>query len=186
MKREHSRILREYPEFINKDVMYKLCHISKRTALFLLESGLVPCKNSGKKTRKYTIATADVVDYLIQREIEPERYLAPKGWYVGETKSSFSILPRGIRDKMYCYFENLMELYPDLLNINEVVEITGYGKSTVVRWCSSDKLYHFSKSGKFKIPKVSLLEFMMSIQFRRIRSKSSKHHEFIEDFSKYK
>ena len=50
----YESIRREYPEVITKDQFYRIAHISKATALFLLQSGKVPCKDSGKKTRRYT------------------------------------------------------------------------------------------------------------------------------------
>jgi len=183
-KLQHKKILNKYPEYISKDVMYKLCHISKRTALYLLESGLIPCTNSGKQTRKYRIATKDVVEYLVQRELQPERYLAPEGWYKGKGKhkNDFVILPPETSEKIRDYLEHLMENYPDVLNVQQLAEITGYTYTTVVRWCSSKNLFHLCIRGKFKIPKTSLLDFMMSTDFWRIRTKSEKHREFIMDF----
>lgn len=181
MKREYQLILRYYPEYISKDVMYKICHISKRTALYLLESRLVPNINSGKKTCKYKIATKDVVEYLILREEEPERYLAPKGWYSGETKNEFTILPPEIREKMQQYYEQVLVPFPDVLSVPQAAEITGYAKTTVVRWCTSKKLYCFHIRGTFKIPKVSLIEFLLTTHFRGIRVKSDKHRMFIAE-----
>ena len=32
------------PEIITKDQLYKICHISKSTALYLLKSGKIPCE----------------------------------------------------------------------------------------------------------------------------------------------
>lgn len=57
-----------YPEYITKDQMYRICHISKKTCLFLLESGLVPNIDSGKKTRRFKIKTVDVIQYLKDRD----------------------------------------------------------------------------------------------------------------------
>ena len=181
-KTQHRKILEQYPEYINKEQLYKICRISKRTALYLLESGLIPCVNSGKQTRKYTVATQDVVEYLIRRDKEPERYLAPMGWYQDKSKNDFIHLSPELNRKMRCYFEQLMETYPDVLSVQQVAEITGYKDATTARWCSCKKLYHFCISGKFKIPKVSLLEFMMSVDLRGIRTKSEKHRKFIEYF----
>ena len=45
----YESIRREYPEVITKDQFYRIAHISKATALFLLQSGKVPYKDSGKK-----------------------------------------------------------------------------------------------------------------------------------------
>lgn len=52
---EFDNIRKAYPVTMNKDQFYRIANISKATALYLLSSGLVPCKDTGKKTRKYTI-----------------------------------------------------------------------------------------------------------------------------------
>ena len=80
-EKKFDAIRRTYPETISKDQFYRIAHISKATALHLLQNGLVPCKDSGKKTRRYTIRTDDVITYLIDREIQPEKYGAPDHWY---------------------------------------------------------------------------------------------------------
>lgn len=69
------------PEVMNKEQFFRICHISKSTALHLLKSGKVPCEWSGKKTRCYKIRKEDVKAYLEERAIFPELYSAPKGWY---------------------------------------------------------------------------------------------------------
>ena len=67
------------PEVMNKEQFFRICHISKSTALHLLKSGKVPCEWSGKKTRCYKIRKEDVKAYLEERAIFPELYSAPKG-----------------------------------------------------------------------------------------------------------
>ena len=81
----YEAIRREYPETISKDQFYRIAHISKATALHLLQHGLVPCKDTGKKTRRYTIRTDDVIFYMIDRELHPEVYHAPDNWYQGRS-----------------------------------------------------------------------------------------------------
>ena len=78
-----KEILEQYPEYITKDQMYRICHISKKTCLFLLESGLVPNIDSGKKTRRFKIKTSDVIQYLRDRDDYPELFKAPDGYYKG-------------------------------------------------------------------------------------------------------
>lgn len=80
-EKKYDAIRRAYPETISKEQFYRIAHISKATALHLLQNGLVPCKDTGKKTRRYTIRTDDVITYLIDREIHPEKYGAPDHWY---------------------------------------------------------------------------------------------------------
>lgn len=64
---QYQDILEQYPIYMTKDQMYRICHISKKTCLFLLESGLVPCLDSGKKTRRFKIKTTDVIQYITWR-----------------------------------------------------------------------------------------------------------------------
>ena len=80
---ECYKILEQYPDSMTKDQFYRIAHISKRHAKYLLDSGLVPCHDSGKKTRRYTIQTRDVVTFLCDREDNPDKYKAPKGLYIG-------------------------------------------------------------------------------------------------------
>ena len=84
-EKKFDAIRKSYPETISKDQFYRIAHISKATALHLLQNGLVPCRDTGKKTRRYTIRTEDVITYLIDREIRPEKYAAPDHWYRGRS-----------------------------------------------------------------------------------------------------
>ena len=72
------------PDVITKDQLYRICHISKSTALYLLQSGKIPCKYTGRKTRCYKIKKEDVIAYLENRKVFPESYSAPAGWYKGD------------------------------------------------------------------------------------------------------
>lgn len=80
---KYRYLLNQYPETVQKEQFRIICHISKRTARYLLQSGLVPCVQSGKKTRNYTIKMKDIVRYLERREIHPEKYKLPPGSYSG-------------------------------------------------------------------------------------------------------
>lgn len=71
----YEQILKDYPEHMSKEQMRLICHISKKSARLLLQTGLIPCVNNGKKTRNYQIATVDVIEYLKQREATPEKYI---------------------------------------------------------------------------------------------------------------
>lgn len=46
---ECYKILEQYPDSMTKDQFYRIAHISKRHAKYLLDSGLVPCHDSGKR-----------------------------------------------------------------------------------------------------------------------------------------
>ena len=131
----YEAIRREYPETISKDQFYRIAHISKATALHLLQSGLVPCKDSGKKTRRYTIRTDDVIYYMIDRELHPEVYRAPDLWYQGRSghytsrityRNEMLNLSGDERAAFRKHIEHELKTYGDLMTVVEVVEATGY------------------------------------------------------------
>lgn len=59
--------------------------------------------------------------------------------------------------------------YPDLLKSTDISKITGYLLKTVFVWCAEDKLHHFRIRQSILIPKLSLMDFMMSDDFRGIK-----------------
>ena len=39
----------QYPEYVSSNQLYKICRIAKRSAKYLLENGIIPCEDTGKK-----------------------------------------------------------------------------------------------------------------------------------------
>jgi len=66
MDYEHLR--KQYPAVISMDQLYRICHISKRKAVWLLEHGVIPCEDSGKQTRRFQIRLEDVIGFLERRD----------------------------------------------------------------------------------------------------------------------
>ena len=192
---DYAEIKKAYPKTMSKDQFYKVAHISKATALFLLQSGLVPCKDSGKKTRRYTIKTKDVIRYLQERIVSPEKFQAVDGWYM--TRSGYGKSRNTGKDKLMSltpeqnellrqHFENELIGYNDLMNTYEFAFFLGYSRTKVINWCNQKKLKAFSISGSLLIPKITAAEFLASPKAYCISPKSFRHKLFIEDFySKY-
>lgn len=82
------------------------------------------------------------------------------------------------------YYEMLLKDYPDVLNVRQVAQFTGYGESSVAKWCSKQELKSFLIRQKFKIPKEYLLDFFVSRYFIGIAVKSEKHQKFNEKIRK--
>lgn len=162
--------LQGYPSYISKEQLCKICHISKRTALRLLEDGCIPCKSNGKQTRKFQIALADVEAFLLKRQarikINPRE---ARNVYRPMSAEMKSLLPHVVTD--------WLEPYPDVLSVDEVVQITGYGSSSVVKWCKKEDLQHYCIGRKFFVPKTWLQEFMLSERFWGIHVKSHIHRQ---------
>lgn len=175
----------EVPETLSKEQFYKLCHISKSTALHLLRNGIVPCVDSGMKTRCYKIKKADVQNYLSKRAIFPEAYSAPTGWYCNNKKNNTKHVPPKILEDMAAFYADKLQRYPDVLTVKQVVKFTGYESSTVVRWCKLNYLKAYSLE-RLYIPKVYLIEFLNSICFRAINQKSDVHISLLFEFLEWR
>lgn len=122
-----NEILQQYPEYITKDQMYRICHISKKTCLFLLESGLVPNIDSGKKTRRFKIKTVDVIQYLKDRDDYPELFKAPDGFYKGKggdkkAPSFDEVFTQEDLIRMRQYYERLLKNNPDVIKDGEQIQ----------------------------------------------------------------
>lgn len=187
----YEAIRSEYPETISKDQFYRIAHISKATALYLLQSGLVPCRDTGKKTRRYTIRTDDVIRYMINRELHPEVYRAPDLWYQGRSghynsrttfRNELTKLSVDERTAFREYLTNELKDYGDLLTVVEVTEAIGYCGEAICNWCSTKKLKAFNVSGRFLIPKISLADFLVSQYSIDIARKTWKHLLLIRSF----
>ena len=203
MKTNHyySDLLRQYPEHMTKEQMYQVCHVSKKTCLFLLQSGLVPCLDSGKKTRRFKIETVNVIHYLEDRELHPDRYKPPDGFYKrkrvkGKSRrkrrrkpgtgtpspSVAAVDPHIMRE----FYKVELEIYPDdVLTTNQISEFTGYSHSSVVRWCNKQYLQNFYIKHRFYVPKEYLLDFFTSRHFINISVKSELHKERNQQLIQY-
>lgn len=181
-KEEIRKLRRQYPEYITKDQMYRICHISKRTCLFLLESGLVPCHDSHNKTRRFKILLDDVIQYMQCREAHPDRYLPPAGYYKGNPGKRHTVKPllriraRSLSEEecmiIRKYYENRLEEQPDVMTAWMISEFTGYGNSAVINWCKKGYLKSFFIGQKYQIPKEYLLDYLVSEKYRCKASRS--------------
>ena len=167
-KRKYDYLLQDYPNYLTKEDFYKLAHISKSTARYLLQSGKVPCKDTGKKTHRYLIPTENAIRYLEDREIHPDEYEAEPGWYSGKVKHGKKRRRskkrkqkiNAARNKLKELTDAKLEELEDLLDINDICRLTGFSNTAVLRWCRSGKLKAFMVSGKYLIPKVCLKDYI--------------------------
>ena len=181
--------LKNYPEIMNKEQFTKLCHIAKRTALYLLESGLVPCECTGKKTRCYKIKKSDIVAFVNDKTVNPNKYIPPEHWYTygnGEKSITVRVYPDSSisKEKMKGYYKNCLAKYPDLMTTQDVVRFTGYVRETVANWVNNGHLQVLTKTYTFHIPKVYLIDFLCSDYYNNLIRKTPKHMNAIWQMSR--
>lgn len=177
----------EIPDIITKDQLYRICHISKSTARYLLQSGKIPCYYTGKQTRCYQIKKEDVIAYLEDRKVFPEAYAAPKGWYKGYYEIKLEIhLPPDVLEDMHEYYAELFSQYKDVMTAIEVCKLTGYSKTAVNNWCAGGQLKAFKRSNVNHIPKIYLIEFFCSPYCRSVTRKSDWHIRTLKRFPSWR
>ena len=194
LEQQIAERLAGYPDPMSRTDFRTACRIGTRTSLYLLQSGLVPCTHTGKKTRCYKIAKADVAEYLRRREYDPHRYAAPSGWYKNYpdhkppatsvvSSINYEIVSRLL---IHQYFEEQLADAPDVLTVAQIAQVTGYSIKAVSRWCSEGRLRSIIKQPKFMVPKVWLLDFLASNDYNNICRKSGKHYAMIQTVSERK
>lgn len=176
-----------YPKIITKDQLYRICHISKKTAYYLLESGLIPNENTGKKTRKYRIRLDDVIKFLQNREANSAAYKPPENYYkekahLKSTKRRIRIvIPPEKKEVVRAYYESKLCSYKDIMTTNDVSDVLGYSKETIINWYRKKEIKCFLIHRKLRFPKEYLIDFMLSKRFNEIANKSKKHIEFLKE-----
>lgn len=184
-------IKEQYGEVITLEQLYRICHISKRKAKWLLDNKIIPCDYSGKKIRRYKIKIDDVIDYLETTErngdITPVGIFSSKCQTESKEVDEFQALYEYLTEEDHVnqlreYYKKLFKQYPDGLTTMQIVQMTGFSKAAVNRWIRNGYLKAYR--GKVNlIPKTYLLDFLCSDHYLKIYERSSLQREHLLKFS---
>jgi len=180
MRKKYEKLKTQYPEYISKAQLYKICGISPRTASYLLNNGIIPFIDTGHATWRYKIKLDDVIAYLKKRDkigsmIPPgavsSRYKRPQN---PGRRSFASIVVPGREKDLKEYFSYIYANYPDVLTSLDVAEMTGFQKETVFRIIRKGTLRVLNTNGgrKYLIPKPFLMDYLTSPAFIEAKSDS--------------
>jgi hypothetical protein len=159
---------------------YKICRIAKRSAVYLLENGIVPYIDTGKKTWKYKIGLCDVISYLIMREQEGNK-ISRGEVQNGNKKRTEASKPRNQENFMRYvnpdeimlvrqFFEQTNPECPDLLSSFQVAEITGLSTNTIRTKIRLGDLQAIVNNRIIYIPRVCFYDFLLTPGFLRATS----------------
>lgn len=164
MKTDYSDIIKSYPPVITLEQLYQICHISKRKAKWLLETGRIPCQDSGKKTRRFKIRTEDVVAYLIDKASNTEKYRAPVGMF-NSSKNSRLLQDVNMQTRRFAvdannyhiHISNLWRDLPDVLTVSDIQECTGLNRAKIAQWINNSDIEGIVMYAKYIVTKESLI-----------------------------
>ncbi len=164
-------------KIISQDQMRMMLHISKRKAKFLLDNGIIPCINTGKKTRQYRVKLSDIESF-IQNPYEFETGMfSSKYKYIPRENDAFK-LDRGT---VIEYYSELLSKENNIFTVSEVSEIIGYSSKAIYRWIEKGRLNTLFLMNKTYITKKELIEFVSSKDYLSIVQKSEKHNKQIAE-----
>ena len=82
--------------------------------------------------------------------------------------------------------EDLLSAVPDTLTVDEVAELTGYHRRTILRYVQKKYIYAVTIMGKYYISKYSVINYLATDKAFRNTQKSKWHEEIVRLFSEKK
>ena len=186
-------------EIISLEQLYKMLHISKRKAAWMLQNGIIPCENRNTPTHKYSIRKEDVLAYIARSDREKRKEIPvgifnakktnnPRrtesqgsdcGGYFDDTNYKLRGKERAKFKKM---LEDLISDVPDTLTVDEVAELTGYHRRTVLRYVQRKYIYAVNIMGKYYISKQSIINYLATDKAFKNTQKSEWHKTIVRKY----
>ena len=181
---------------ISLEQLYKMLHISKRKAAWMLNNGIIPCQIRPTKTHRYIILREDVEAYLQKKRSERRKEI-PVGIFNAKPTKQTAVInnhhPMDTVNMMDCYItiadeckdefkahvEKRLKYFPDAITADKAADIMGYAKNTVLAYIQQKRIFAVQISGKYIVPKSALVEFLVTDFACEIVHKSTWHMNMI-------
>ena len=182
--------------------LYKMLHVSKRKAAWMLNNGIIPCRIRQTATHRYIIRLEDVEIYL-QKQRKARREEIPVWIFNAKPRKREVLLNRQPVDTVTiaeCYItladecqeafrahvEKRLRYTADALDIDTAAEIIGYSRGMVLSHIQQKHIDAVRISGKYIISKAAIVDFLVSDIAFGIVNKSAWHMNTILMFSNKK
>ncbi|MGN8897444.1 helix-turn-helix domain-containing protein [Flavonifractor sp. HCP28S3_F3] len=180
---DYCHLRKEFPETISMDQLYRICHISKRKAHWLLENGIIPCRDSGKHTRRFSISLEEVIRFLELRDAGVLEEVIPHGAFSGGSSRPVCPARRELDEERLCaYLLECWQDWPDMLTTRQTAELCGYSLTTLNRWWSRGQVKGVKYRNELLYSKESLACWLASVKGQNIAVLSKQHREWMKGF----
>lgn len=177
-----NEIVSAYPKTINSEQLRIILGISKRKCAWILQNGVIPCKDSEKKTRRYSIEITDVIHYVNTVSENPNLYFIPPIFSAKKSTSEIRY-PNEFREDFSEWLTKRWCNRKETFSPKELEKLLGYKHDSVRRWINRGYLKCAKAQGEEIIAKEWLIAFLSDYGFK-IAKKSQKHQELITEFLK--
>lgn len=185
MNTNEQAILEAYPDTISLEQFYRICHICKRKAKWFLENGYLPCQDSGKKTRRFTIRTTDALRFLRQLEEHPDLLQPPVGIFNSRyhhKECCTQTIQSGNAAAFRKYLTDLWQAEPDILTPAQIHILIGYSRPTISHWMAGGNLRFVNAASGRVVAKEWFIDFLVAYTIKRTGTRSEKHRKIIGGF----
>ena len=183
--------------------LYKMLHVSKRKAAWMLNNGIIPCQIRPAKTHRYIILREDVEAYLQKKRAERRKEIPVGIFNAKPTKQKvvinnhhpmdtvdlaecFVTIADECKDDFRAHVEKRLQYFPDAITADKAADIMGYAKNTVHSYIKQKRIFAVQISGKYILPKSALVEFLVDDFAFEIIHKSTWHMNTILGFTEKK
>mgnify|MGYP003300082711 CR=1 FL=1 len=187
-------------DVISLEQLYKMLRISKRKAAWMLQNGIIPCEIRNSLTHKYSIRKEDVLAYMAKSDREKRKEIPVGIFNAKKTNNPRRTESQGsdcggyfddtnykLRGKERARFkemlEDLLSAVPDTLTVDEVAELTGYHRRTILRYVQRKYIYGVNMMGKYYISKHSIINYLATDKAFKNTQKSEWHGQTIQKFN---
>lgn len=161
----------------------------------MLQNGVIPCRIVDTPTHlRYYVSEEDLKAYMKQGITESKKEFI-RGQFSSRNKdapqtdgvcgaeiSVFAYLNLKDRNKFERMLEKRLAIYPDVMDIKQIVSIIGYTDRTI-RWhISKGRIFAIIQDRKYLVSKYSLIKFLASDKGFAMQPKSEWHEKAIRWF----
>ncbi len=175
-----NEIVSAYPKTINSEQLRIILGISKRKCAWMLQNGVIPCKDTEKKTRRYTIEITDVIHYVNTVSKNQNAYFIPPIFSAKKSTSEMRY-PNELREDFSEWLTKRWCNRKETFSPKELEKLLGYEHESVRRWLNRGHLKCVKAQGEEIIAKEWLITFLSDYGFK-IAKKSQKHQELLNEY----
>jgi hypothetical protein len=163
----------------------RILHISKRKCAWMMQNGMIPCKDTGKKTRRYVVLRTDLDAYVKDSTEHPEKYFIPVTFSADKpckrARDKYFLHPNQVPEDFRAWLDDQWYDLPDVITPKDVETILGYEHDTVRRWLNRGWLKIIKAHNAELVPREWLIDFTCDYAFRIIK-KSPLHRELLDKY----
>ena len=158
-------MFKDLPPVLTGEQVRNVLHISKRKCAWMLQNGVIPCKDTEKKTRRYTIEITDVIHYVNTVSENPNAYFIPPIFSAKKSTSEIRY-PNELREDFSEWLTKRWCHRKDTLSPKEIEKLLGYEHESVRRLVNRGYLKCVKAQGEEIIAKEWLITFLSNYGFK--------------------